>query len=128
MRTLRIAAGLVLLYALLLLLNGLFYLYWSGDASEVARMLVRIVGSALVAYGLWIAARWGWWLGIIFTGVLSLFAGVALLGAVAGGMLEGRPYPTVDLLFFILSATALLLAFLLLVLPSSRRAVRTAAA
>ena len=125
MRALKVAASLVATYGIVVLGNGLFYSWWSGDSSEMLRMVVRVLGSGLVAYGLWTRAKWGWWCGVLFSGLLSLIGALALAAAFLTDLLESRPYPTVDLLFFFTALAVLAAAFVCIMLPESRDAFRS---
>jgi hypothetical protein len=124
MRRLRIAAGLVGLYGLVLIGNAVFYIWWSGDTSELPRLVVRLFGCVLVGHGLWNAAKWGWWLGLFFTGALALIGSVGIASALAVDLFGTRPYPTVDLTVLILGCLSLATAFLLIVSRAARTAVR----
>jgi hypothetical protein len=126
MRTLRVAAVLILSYAFLVLLNGIFYSWWSGDVTELPGMGIRVAGAGLISWGVWTITRWGWWFGVIFCGLLAVLGVVGLAAALASGLLESRPYPLVDLLFLVLSSGALAAAFLCMLLPGSRRALGSA--
>ena len=124
MKMLRIAAALVLLYGCVVLTNGLLYLSWSGGTSELIRMLVRVIGTALVAYGLWSSTRWGWWFGMFFSGILALAGIVGLAALFATDALDNRPYPIVDIVVFVVSIFALCGAFVCLLTGSARVEVR----
>ena len=114
----------MLLYGCVVLVNGLLYLSWSGDTSEVVRMLVRVFGTLLVAYGLWSSAKWGWWFGIVFSGILAL-AGIAALGVLlATDILDSRPYPTIDIVVLVISILSLSGALVCLLTGSARAGVR----
>ena len=114
----------MLLYGCVVLVNGLLYLSWSGDTSEVVRMLVRVFGTLLVAYGLWSSAKWGWWFGIVFSRILAL-AGIAALGVLlATDILDSRPYPTIDIVVLVISILSLSGALVCLLTGSARAGVR----
>ena len=121
---LRIAATLVLLYGCVVFMNGLLYLSWSGDTSELIRMLVRVFGTVLVAYGLWSSARWGWWFGIFFSGILALAGIAGLVALFATDILDSRPHPTIDIVVFVISIFLLCGAFVCLLTGPARAEVR----
>lgn len=124
MRTLRLAALLLVLYAVAVLANALFYLSWSGDASDMPAALARVAGFILLGVGVWQRRRWAWCAAMVLGSLLAL-AGLA--GVVVGhraGMFDGRPYPAVDYAFIGSSLLALVGAVVALALPRSRAALR----
>lgn len=123
MHNLRIAAVLVLVYGATQLLAGVFYIAWSGDTGEVLRMSFRVGVSAITVYGLWKSTQWGWWLGVIFSGIVVLFGIVGLAFGWAIGLFAGRPYPAIDVLFSLAGIGLMAGALAYLLLPSSRQVV-----
>ena len=121
---LRIAVVLILVYGCVLLANGLFYFSWSQDTSELPRMFVRVFGIALVAYGLWSSAKWGWWLGLVFSGIFTLLGIAGLIALFGTDLLDSRPYPTVDIVVFVISILALAGTFVCLISGTARAAIR----
>ena len=121
MRTRRIGAILIVLYGVAVMANGGVVAQAGGDPSDLVRAGLRLVGTVLIASGLWTGARWAWWLGIAFAGLLGVAGLMALWAALSLPVLEGRPNPTLDLAFFAVSTVLLLTAFVLLLLRSSRR-------
>ncbi|MGH2454336.1 MAG: hypothetical protein ACRDF5_11365 [bacterium] len=122
-RGLRVSALLILGYAVSLAVNAGMYLSASGDRSELPRLALRLSGSMLLAYGLWNAARWAWWVAVFFTGFLAALGVPGLYVVATTGVLARRPYPAVDLVFFAVSLAALAGAFVTLILPATRQAV-----
>lgn len=124
MTTLRLAAAFLLIYALALAFNAALYISWSGDSSELTRVLVRIAGVALVSAGLWQAKRWAWWIAVVAGGVLLALGVLGVITLVRAGIIDSRPYPVADYLFFAISLGTLLGSVLCLLLPKSRGAIR----
>ena len=123
----RLAAWLFGAYAMLLVANAVFYGSWSGDTSEVPRLLMRVAGIGLIAFGLWRRVGWVWWVGVVVGTVLGLL-GLASVGLAAlSGLFAERPYPVIDYAVFLASSTVLLGAVFTLLLPSGRAAFRKAA-
>ena len=122
-RGLKVAALLILTYAVLLALNAAIYVSASGDRTELPRLAVRLGGSLLLAYGLWTAAVWAWWVAVFFTGLLAALGVPGLYVVVTTGILARRPYPAVDLTVFAMSLAALIGAFIALMMPATRRAM-----
>jgi hypothetical protein len=122
-RTLKAATVLILVYGLAVVLNGLYYVSWSGDWSQFPRAAVRMGGTVLIAYELWRARRWAWWLATIVTAIFVVSGAVGLYVGLSLGIFEGRPNPILDLLFFIFITLLLIAILTLLLLPSTRRVV-----
>ncbi len=126
MKTVRLAAGLLIVYGVVVLLNAFLYTYWSGDAGGLPRAAIRAAGVTLVAFGLWKAHRWAWWVAVVFGSVLFVLGAVGFGIIVSSGVLESRPYPIADYAVFIISLGALLGTEVALLLPGSRAAIRHA--
>jgi hypothetical protein len=124
MKTIRVAAGLLLLYAGATILNLGAWVWYSGITEPALRILLRVTAASVAAIGLCWRQRWAWWLGLITTAWL-VASGVL---AVASGQLSGldarRPYPLLDYVYFIVAFAAALGAAFLLLTRSSRAAVR----
>lgn len=125
MRGLRIAALLILVYGLAMAVNEGMYMAWSSSFQALPRLILRVGGAVVMAYGLWTATRWAWWFGVTFSGLLATLgtAGLYYLGR-SGASLSGRPVPAPDLFFLVVSTVTLAGVFAVLLLPSSRDAIR----
>jgi len=127
MKTLHVAAAMFLVYAASVVANAALVVSWSGDTSEVLRVVVRVIGVAFLARGLWQAKRWAWWLGVLGGSLFFVFGtGGAVMLHMAGTLAE-RPYPALDYMFFTVCLGALLAAVLFLLHSGSRAAIRAAA-
>jgi hypothetical protein len=64
--TVQAAAGLILLYGLVAVLNALTMQAQAGwgEPWALGRALLRLLVSGLIAWGLSRRARWAWWLGV----------------------------------------------------------------
>lgn len=128
MKGLRLAAGMFLAYGVLVLGNAILYYSWSGDAGDLPRVIIRLAGVGLLTYGLWNAERWAWWLTLL----MSLFwgiTGIAALGLMAAAdflVLEGRPYPTLDIIVLITQMALLVGTAVALLLPKNKAALKKA--
>lgn len=123
LRGLKAAALLILAYAAALAVNAVIYVSASGDRTELPRLAVRLSGSLLLAYGLWSAAVWAWWVAVFFTGVLAALGVPGLYVIVTTGILARRPYPAVDLTVFAIGLAALIGAFIALMMPATRHRI-----
>jgi len=123
MSGLRTAAVLILIYGILVLLNAGLYARAAGDPTQFPRALVRAGGTILVAVGLWKSTKWGWWVGVVFSGLLGLTGVLGLIAGLQAGVFVGRPNPEMDIAFFTIASLTLLAATLVLLQPSNRRAV-----
>lgn len=123
MKGLRIASIMLFTYIGLLITNTMLYLSWSDDTGELPSTMIRVVVIAIVAYGLWTSKPWAWSLGL----VSSIFFGlVAVVGAAilsVAGANEEWPYATADFLLMSASAVVLIGAVIVLLLPTTRKAV-----
>lgn len=121
--TLKFGMLFIAIYGVLVLLNAGFYAWWSADYSGLPRSVLRVVGVALVIYGLINKANWAWWLAIIGTGSLCILGGMATAILLSNDIFSSRPYGTVDMVFMLLSVGVLALAFITLLLPGSRKEI-----
>lgn len=124
MKKIRLASNLFIIYAATILANGLFYTWWSQDKSEWPPMFLRVAAAIVIAIGLRRLSRLAWWLGIIFSALLTLLGLLVVPLSILTGALETRPYPMVDYIFLILAALSLGCAFLFLSSRSARQAIR----
>lgn len=121
--TLGPAAALFFVYATLLIVNGLSYVLWNGDSSEMPRALPRVAIALVIAGGLRRRQLWAWFLGLLYAGGLGLVALIALPASLTYLETAGRPYPAFDVSFFVGSAAVLLAAFVYMLLPGTRREI-----
>jgi hypothetical protein len=105
------------------LLNAGLYARAAGDLTQFPRALVRVGGTILIAVGLWKSTKWGWWLGVVFSGLLGLTGILGLIAGLQAGVFVGRSNPLMDIAFFTIASLTLLAVTLLLLQPSTRRAV-----
>lgn len=126
--TVRWAVLALVAYGLVVLMNATVLQAlndWEGVA-EYPRALVRAFGVALVAWGLLRRARWAWWLGVGLGLFWVLSSGFALAMFLrirtpeAEALLPSGFYVTLGL-----TIALLMLAVVLLFLPTSRAAFRT---
>ena len=119
------AAVLLMVYGGLLVINAAIYSWWSSDLSELPRMGVRLVGTALIVWGLWNSAKRAWWVAVLMASVLSVLGVASLAIGLPAGMLVGRPYPLLDITMLAAMVCSLGGTFIILLLPSSRSALQT---
>ncbi|MBA3893821.1 MAG: hypothetical protein H0X69_09005 [Gemmatimonadales bacterium] len=74
------AAGLILLYGAVALLNALTMQAQAGwgEPWALGRALLRLLISGLVAWGLYRRARWAWWVGLAWS-FFGLFLGASAM-------------------------------------------------
>lgn len=121
--TLKLAVILLATYGVLILVNAGFYASWSNDFSEFHRVAIRILGVILIVFGLMKKANWAWWLAILGTGALVVLGGLASMMVLLNDVYIDRPYPRIDMVFLFSSLSLLTLAFLVLLMPSARKAI-----
>ena len=119
--TRRIASILIFCHVALLLVSGWNYYRIEGDLTDAPRMVIRIVGGSLIVWGIWKGFGWAWWVGVIFTGLLSVVGTAGLYIGLLGRVFQTRPTPNLDLGIYIGLIVCLAGAFVLLLLPSSRK-------
>jgi hypothetical protein len=113
----KVAAALLLVYAAIALL-GPILLYQAGGRLWL-RVLVRVIGAVVMAWGLYQRARWAWWVAVVFSGLGAL---TGILGlAVTGRMGPLLMIPRATVLAPI-AVAALAGTLVLLVLRESRAA------
>jgi len=109
---------LLICYVLLLIINAMFYIWWSGQFDETGayiQLIARCIIFIAAARGLLLKEKWAWWLGVIFSGIFSIigFMGIVILQAY--GMGYERPYIHIDLgILYGLLLTLVLVFFILL--------------
>ena len=118
--TIRAAAVVLAFYGFLVAANAAFYVPWFGVPADLPRLVVRLVGVAIMVYGLWTSLRWARWVALAFSAVFGVSGLFALWAASQTGAFEGRPYPTLDYIVFVVSSLVLLAAATLLVLPARK--------
>jgi len=128
MKTIRVVAGLLLVYAGATILNLGFWVWYTGIAEPAPRILLRTAAVVVAAIGLYRRQRWAWWLGVVITTWLVAGGIVAIASGRLSGLAERRPYPLLDYLYFILSFGISIAAPVLLLTPTSRAAVRARSA
>ena len=122
--TVRAAAVVFALYGTYVLVNATVWQMIGGwaEPGQYLRGVVRFVGMALVAWGLWTGQRWAWWFAVLLGGFWIL-AGAGLL-AVAFGFGAGElPMPLPAFIGAMAAFVLLVLGVGLLLLPSSRAAL-----
>lgn len=120
----RVAALLFVVYAVMVIANGLVQQSsptWAR-VHEYPRLLLRVASCGLIAYALMRRISWGWWGAVLFGG---FWAGgsVALLLMIARAGTWDRAGATMPLF---MAGTAVVIgpAVVLLLLPASRAAFR----
>ena len=124
--TVAIAAALLALYGIAVLVNafidqtalGWNQVHWRG----FPRSAIRCGGMLVTAWGLTVRARWAWWVGVCFGGILSL---AGLLGAPVLWLIrEEVRLPTRVIAVGLTSLAAVIVAVALLLTPSARSAFK----
>lgn len=115
----RTAAGLLLAYAALVLLNALVWQLGATESRpiEFFRAAVRVLAVVMIAVGLLRGARWAWMLGVVFAG-FWLLMGVLSAAALFAGSGRGVSLYTATLL---VAAVAVLAAGWILLLTREVR-------
>ncbi len=124
MRTIRVAAGLLLVYAAATLLNLGFSVWYTGIAEPAPRILLRVAAVVVAAIGLYRQQRWAWWLGLIIAAWLIAGGILAIASGQLSGLAAHRLYPLLDYLYFVVGFGSAIAAVFALLTPSSRLAVR----
>ena len=126
--TVRAAAWVLALYGVLVLVHATVAQSLGGwrDAGDYPRAVVRCLGLALVAWGLFRRRRWAWWTAVGLSGfwLVAGLAGVTALLLLAG---ERPPLPGSALTATVVGAALLAVALGLLLAPTSRAAFRAPA-
>jgi hypothetical protein len=129
--TVRWAALALVAYAVVILVSATVLQAindWEA-AGEYPRAVIRVLGVALVVWGLLRRARWAWWLGValpllwIVSGIAALAMFLSVRTDEADAVLPPAFYPLLSV-----TMTLLTVALVLLVLPGSRAAFRSIAA
>jgi hypothetical protein len=127
-RTVQGAAGLILLYGVLALLNALTMQSQAGwgEPWALGRALLRLLVSGFIAWGLVRLARWSWWVGLGWS-VFGLGLGASAMLVFERGDVHWLAPSRAQ---FLLGVMLLSLggAIALLVTPSARTAFRSGAA
>jgi hypothetical protein len=113
-RSVRVAAGLILVYGVLVVANALIVgqmLGFTVIESIYPRPLIRLLGTGLMASGLVRGARWAWWLAVLLGG---LWVVLGVLGIVALLLTDGATLPPSTRVVVPASAVVLGLAIVLL--------------
>ena len=124
MRTIRVAAGLLLVHAGATILNLGFWVWYTGIAEPAPRILLRVAAVLVAAIGLYWRQRWAWWLSVITATWLVLGGIVAIASGRLSGLAERRPYPLVDYLYFVVGFGTSIAAVVLLLTRTGRAALR----
>ena len=120
--TVWMAAGLILLYGLVALLNALTMQSQAGwgEPWALGRALLRLLVSGLIAWGLFRRAAWAWWIGLGWCVIGVGLGAAAMLVFESGDIHWLRPSRAqIPLGAMLLS---LGIAFALLITPSGRAA------
>jgi hypothetical protein len=117
----KLAAALFLLYGAVVLFNATVMQSEAGWTMSpgLPRVVIRLVGVVLIAWGLFHQARWAWWLGV----VLALFwlgTGVLATAVLERGDVYWLP-PSGFQIPLAVSLLCLGLALALLLSPAARR-------
>jgi peptidoglycan/LPS O-acetylase OafA/YrhL len=126
--TVRTAAGLVLLYGVVALLNALTMQSQAGwgEPWALGRAILRFLISALIAWGLFRKARWAWWVGLGWS-VFGVALGASTLLVFERGDIHWLAPNRAQLLLGVM-LLSLGGVIALLITPSSRAAFRSDAA
>jgi hypothetical protein len=125
-RSVYAAAAMFAIYGAAVLLNAIrahSELGWS-DAGDYGRAILRLVGCALVAWGLLRGERWSWWLGLALA-VLWLISGALTMVVLDRGDVHWLR-PSGSQLFMAVGLLSLGVAVALLLTPSARSLRRRA--
>jgi len=121
--TLKLAVSLLVLYGL----TGLAQVVLLGIATEwvdrvsLVKEASRLVLTLLLAWGLLTRRGWAWWVAVVATGAFGVLAAVAFAGLFGFGG-RGASLTSVGGVMAMVVLFSLIGAFVLLVLPQSRRA------
>jgi hypothetical protein len=123
----KLAAALFVVYGVAVVLNATAFQGGAGwvGAGDFPRAVIRLFGTALIAWGLLQRARWAWWLGVVLAAVWLAAGAVAVL-VLERGDVHWLP-PSGLQIFLVVSLLCLGLAVAMLVSPSARAAFRRTA-
>jgi hypothetical protein len=126
-RSVKLAAALFVLYGVAVVINAVAIQGAAGlaGALDLPRAILRLIGTALIGWGLLRRARWAWWLGLGLA-VLWLVAGALAVLVLERGDVYWLP-PSDFQLFLAASLVCLGGTVALLLSPSAREAFRAAA-
>ncbi len=127
LNTLKLASLSLVAYAVFFLFDSVVYARIVGAPTLWGRVLVYVPLVLLLAWGLWQAKRWAWLGSTIFTAAFGLMGLLALSGGLSSGAWRSRPYPVIDLLIGMILTAIFVVAFILLLLPTTKRAIQEAA-
>ena len=123
MKTVRLAAAMLLVYTVSLVAMSAVYGSKGGVPAEVAGALIRLLSVGLVASGLWRGRRWAWWFSVIVGSLVFVLGLVSVARVHAEGVFEAQPHFVVIEMLFALALGSVLSAVVLLLLPESRAAM-----
>lgn len=119
--TLRLAIYFFIAYGCTVAINALYYIYWSGgDYSEFSRAAVRIFGVAIICYALFKKNKWGLWIGIGLSAIISLGALISI-PSLYNTTSVLYSYPLVSKIILTLSGVFGLCSLIFLLHPKSRK-------
>lgn len=122
-KSLKTASYFLMGYGFIVFLNAILYLN-TAESSDIIRALIRILGIIITIIALYQLKKWGWWLGILYSGILSILSILSLYNILFGNILNNSPYPTIDKVFFILITLFNILAFIYLMKPQTKMAFK----
>ena len=112
----RAAAVLVALYGLVLLANAVINAQWLGVPGDWPRLGGRLFAVGVMVYGLWSSLPWARWATFAFSLVFGLGGLIALWAISQVRVLDGRPYPVLDVAVFAVTSLLLLAAATILLM------------
>ena len=123
-RTVKLAAALLVAYGLAVSAQVVLVGLAVGqvDVSSIVKEAARLLGALGLAWGLLRRSRWAWWLSVAATSTLGFLAAVAFAALFGLGGGRGASLTSVGGLLALVVVVCLCGAFVLLVLPGSRRA------
>ena len=111
----RASAACFFVYGVLLIANTAANLDTLKDSSDVTTLVLRIVATAATIFGLMLAQKWAWLLGIALSALMAL-AGIVGMGAIyIAGAPDGVSVGYIA--YVAVSTIVLIAAFMLLISP-----------
>lgn len=108
-------------HAVIVAIGACLYFYWSHDLSEFPKAIIRILGMSGIVYGLLKREKWGWWFGVVLSGVFSLAGLISIMVVINPDSLAWRPFPLLDKIMISFSGILFFSAFICLLHSKSRK-------